>query len=130
MALSPDGLRLIVADVASGSMAAIDTESLEVRLDVPGTPDPRMLAWQAAAQFSLDGRTLFVAAGSEILLFDPRTLARQDRFALPSSATGLSTSPDGQRLYLSFGDRVIALDPATGRELTSIAVPGLRALRG
>jgi hypothetical protein len=130
LALSPDGHRLIVADRTSGSMAAVDTESLEIRLNVPGTPDPHAAEGQAAAQFSPDGRTLYVAAGSEVSSFDPRTLARQHRFELASSVTGLRVGPHAQRLYVSLDERVLALDAATGRELTSIAVPGLRTLRG
>ncbi|HEY3063530.1 MAG TPA: hypothetical protein VGL99_31545 [Chloroflexota bacterium] len=129
LAISPDGARVTVVDRTSGALAAISTNTLDVTLNVPGTPDAWADRGLASAHYSPDGSTLYVAGGSELLALDGASLAVRSRWPVAASMNGLAVSPDGQRLYLGLEGRVSVLDATTGRELRSIAVPELRALK-
>ena len=128
IAITPDGGRVIVVDRTSGSMAAIDTASLEIRMNVPGTPDARPARGLTSAQVSPDGQTLYVAGGSELQAIDPKSLVVRQRWPAAAEMNGLAISADGQRLYLGLSGRVAVLEAATAREVASVAVPELRAV--
>ncbi|MET8910126.1 hypothetical protein [Micromonospora sp. NPDC004551] len=124
MAISPDGGRLLVADVSSGTVADISTEDLAVRRTVPQD----RATGNAHAAASPD--RLFLAAGTAVRALDLTRLTRAVDWAVREAVTGLVPSRDGSRLYVGQRDSVSWHDPGTGRELGRVPVPGLVALRG
>ncbi|WP_239543333.1 YncE family protein [Micromonospora terminaliae] len=124
MAISPDGGRLLVADVASGTVADISTEELAVRRTVP-------LARGAGAAHAAAGPDrLFLAAGTTVRTLDLTRLTGTLDFPVREPVSGLVAGRDGDRLYVGQRDSVSWHDPVTGRELGRVAVPGLVGVHG
>ncbi|WP_433287467.1 YncE family protein [Micromonospora sp. CA-244673] len=124
MAISPDGGRLLVTDVSSGTVADISTEELTVRRTVP--QDRGTGAAHAAAG---DDR-LFLAAGTTVRALDLTRLTGTADWQVREPVTGLVLSRDGSRLHVGQRDAVSWHDAATGRELGRVPVPGLVGLHG
>lgn len=123
----PDGTRLYVVDVGSGSLAHIDPDELTVagvsRFSGADT------AGEAFAVTTMDGQ-LVVAAGTRIrsLSVGHRSTVPEREWTLSASARGLALGDHG-RLYVGQPDGVLACDLATGRELARTRVAELVALR-
>ncbi|MFG1661204.1 YncE family protein [Micromonospora chersina] len=124
MAITPDGGRLLVADVASGTVADIGTEELTVRRTVP---QPR---GAGAAHAAAGDDRLYLAAGTTVRALDLTRLTGTVDWRVREPVTGLVTSRDGSRLYVGQRDAVSWHDPATGRELGRVPVPGLVGVHG
>ncbi|MFJ8577865.1 YncE family protein [Micromonospora sp. NPDC093277] len=124
VAISPDGNRLHVVDVTSGSVAEISTEELTVRRTA-------VLARGTGAGHATAGHDrLFVAAGTTVRVVDVEALRDVAGWSVREPVTGLALSPDGNRLYLGQTDAVSWHDPATGAELGRAEVPGLVVVHG
>ncbi|WP_447137077.1 YncE family protein [Micromonospora sp. LZ34] len=123
MAITPDGRRLFVTDVASGGVAEISTEDLTVR----GTAT--LTTGTGTAHAAADGDRLFVGAGTTVRTVDLARLGPGTAWPVREPVTGLVLSPDGTRLHVGQRDAVSWHDPATGVERGRVAVPGLVALR-
>ncbi|MFI6262546.1 YncE family protein [Micromonospora sp. NPDC051006] len=124
MAISPDGRRLFVVDVTSGTVAEIATEELAVRRTatlVTGTGD----AYAAA-----DQDRLFVGSGPVLRTVDLAHLVPAAEWPVGEPVTGLVLNPDLGRLHVGQTASVSWHDSATGGELGRVAVPGLVGLRG
>ncbi|WNM39741.1 hypothetical protein RMN56_32365 [Micromonospora halotolerans] len=124
MAISPDGGRLLVADISSGTVADISTEDLAVRRTVP------LARGTGAAHAAAGTDRLFLAAGTAVRALDLTRLTGRVDWQAREPISGLVASPDGSRLYLGQRDAVSWHDAASGRELGRVPVPGLVGLRG
>ncbi|TDB70344.1 hypothetical protein [Micromonospora sp. KC723] len=123
MALSPDGRRLLVADVTSGTVAEISTEKVAVRRTAPLPPG-------AGPAYAVAGRDrLFLGAGTTLRTVDLGGLGVAAERSVRDPITGLVRSLDGARLDLGQASAVSWHDPATGKELGPAAVSGLVGLR-
>lgn len=122
MAVSPDGSTLYVVDPARGVIAAMDTETLETRVET-GVAFGDVTDADASVQVSADGSTLFVVAGgstSTLFTLDAATFEVTHRAELEGRISGLGLSGDGARLYAANGRGVAVLDPATGDALAEV----------
>jgi sugar lactone lactonase YvrE len=122
MAVSPDGSALYVVDPARGVIAAMDTETLETRVETDVAFGDVADA-DASVQVSADGSTLFVVAGgstSTLFTLDAATFEVTHRTELAGRISGLGLSGDGARLYAANGRGVAVLDPATGDALAEV----------
>jgi hypothetical protein len=123
----PDGARLYVVDVGSGSLAHIDSDQLTMagvsRFSGADT------AGEAFAVTTMDGR-LVVAAGTLItsLSLGHQSTVAEREWTLSAPARGLALGDHG-RLYIGQPDEVLACDLATARELARTPVADLVALR-
>ncbi|MET8835421.1 hypothetical protein ABZV78_16090 [Micromonospora sp. NPDC004540] len=124
MAISPDGRRLLVADVSSGTVADISTEELAVGRTVP------QARGTGAAHAAATADRLFLAAGTTVRALDLARLTGTVDWQVREPVSGLVPSRDGSRLYVGQRDAVSWHDAATGRRLGSIPVPGLVGVRG
>lgn len=124
MAISPDGGRLLVADVSSGTVADIATDELAVRRTVP------QARGTGAAHAAAGNDRLFLAAGTTVRALDLTRLTGAADWPVREPVTGLVTSRDGSRLYVGQRDAVSWHDAATGRELGRVPVPGLVGVHG
>ncbi|MFI7575870.1 YncE family protein [Micromonospora sp. NPDC049497] len=124
MAITPDGSRLFVADVTSGTVAEISTEDLTVRrtATVPGGT--------GTAHAAADRDRLVIAADRTVRTLDLTRLGVVADRTVGEPVTGLVFSADGQRLYVGQTDAVSWHDAGSGAELGRVAVPGLVALHG
>ncbi|MGY0004255.1 YncE family protein [Micromonospora sp. I033] len=124
MAMSPDGARLLVTDVSSGTVADISTEELTVRRTVP------QARGTGAAHAAASADRLFLAAGTTVRAVDLTRLTGRLDWQVREPVSGLVPSRDGSRLYVGQRDAVSWHDPATGRALGHVPVPGLLGLHG
>ncbi|WP_254876891.1 hypothetical protein [Verrucosispora sp. NA02020] len=123
MAIAPDGSRLYVADLTSGTVAEISTEELTVRRTavVPGASGP--------AYATADDERLFLGGAGVLRTVDAVGLRVVAERPVDAPVTGLVLGPDGGRLYVGGPSAVRWLDPTSGAELGRVAVPGLVGLR-
>jgi hypothetical protein len=126
MATTPDGNYLFVIDAGRGLVAALHTESLEVRttpIDLSGEGDIA----RTVAHVSPDGRTLLVsvagAEGSVVSAFDAATFEEIDSWRLEGVVSGLDFSSDGSSVYAATEGRIVVLDVRTGLEIGAVPVP-------
>jgi hypothetical protein len=128
---SPDGRSLYIVDAGEGMVAVMDTRSLEIvrsgRVDLGG--DASDLRTSLAV--SLDGSTLFVAAGTTpgtVSAIDTDDLTTVDAWPSPLPASGLGLSLDGTGLYVAGGGRIALLDLVTGESRTTVPTPVLEPI--
>ncbi|WP_241825556.1 YncE family protein [Micromonospora sp. CB01531] len=124
MAISPQGGRLFVADVTSGTVAEISTEELTVRRTAT------VASGTGSGHAAADSESLFLSSGTVVRRVDLEQLRPATDWSVRQPITGLVLSPDGKRLYVGQTGAVSWHDPATGNELGRVAVPGLVAVRG
>ncbi|WP_432050213.1 YncE family protein [Verrucosispora sp. NA02020] len=124
MAIAPDGSRLYVADLTSGTVAEISTEELTVRRTaaVPVASGP---AYAVA-----DDDRLFLGGAGVVRTVDAVSLRVVAERPVDAPVSGLLLGPDSGRLYVGGREALRWLDPASGAELGRVAVPGLVGLRG
>ena len=75
-----------------------------------------------------DGRQVWLAAGNELIAFDPASGEKLASIKLVGARAG--TAFDGRHLFQIVGDRIDKIDPKTGRVLGTIAAPGGGAASG
>jgi DNA-binding SARP family transcriptional activator/WD40 repeat protein len=117
-ALSPDGRRLYVAGADSAALRLYDVDS--GALVRSAVSDPVATQGASSIELSPDGATLAIATGSQILLFDARTLkpAGPALRAHTARVDDVSYAPDGRLLISASEDRsAIVWDVATGDPL-------------
>ncbi|WP_231605857.1 YncE family protein [Micromonospora sp. HK10] len=124
MAITPDGGRLFVADVTSGTVAEISTEALAV------TRTGRVAPAGGSAYAATDGHALFVGAGTTVRAIDLARLDSTAEWTVHDPVAGLVAAPGGSRLYVGQRAAVSWHDPVTGRVLGRVPAPGLVAVRG
>ncbi len=137
VAVSPDGRRLLVANVQNDSVSLVDLAGGQVSdLDLrkghglPGGTFPRAVVWTSAT-------SAYVTAerDREVIRLDlsspPRVAAR---IAVHGQPVALTAGPNGGLLYVAVNnsDAVAVIDPATDRVVGGVATAGPvgRAPRG
>jgi glutamine cyclotransferase len=70
---------------------------------------------------SYDGSHVWIAAGDQLVSFDPASGKTQRAIAVSAHA---GTAFDGRHLFQIAGDRIQKVDPKSGRVLATIAAPG------
>jgi hypothetical protein len=123
IALSPQGEHPIVVDGTSGTVARIDGGELTVRstAQFPGGGD----AGAVSALLAESGSRLVVASRAAVHVLRTDSLSTVARWPLAAPARGAALSADGKRVWVGRTDGAVALDLASGREVASVAVPGL-----
>jgi hypothetical protein len=126
MATTPDGSYLFVIDAGREIVAAMHTETLEVRTARIGLPVAGAID-RTTAQIAPDGRTLYVAVagegGSTVSAVDAATFEVLATWDLDGSISGLGVSSDGAHLYAALDGRVAMLDTVTGGEVGAVPLP-------
>jgi DNA-binding beta-propeller fold protein YncE len=123
MAISPDGLRLSVADATSGSLVQANTQSLAIeRVAAIGAAESSTAALASA------GPRVFVGAGPQVRVVDEAGTVTA-RWSVAGDVRGLGLSRDGTRLYAGGTDEIVWLDTATGTQRGRVPVAGLTGLR-
>jgi hypothetical protein len=125
IAISPDGLRLFVADRTSGRLAVASTKDLTVSkvITIPSGTGT------ASSAVSPDGRALYVGGDSRVDVVDLAALAVGASWDVRYDVRGLALSRDGQRVLLGYPGGVAWRHAGSGAELGRLAVPGLTAVR-
>jgi len=123
IALSATGEHPFVVDATSGTVARLDGEQLTVAQ--VGKFHAKSGGAGTAAAVSPDGATLFIGTGGNLIALRRSTLVTTSTLTLPSPIRGLGLSQDGSRVWVGQPDRVVALDASSGREVASVAAPGL-----
>ena len=120
IAITTDGVTLLVANPDSNSVTLVDTASRAVILELPVGVDPRSVA------ISPDDAVAYVAnQGSDSLsVVDLTTLAVAAEVAAGDRPVGVAVSPDGRFVAVAElgDDRVRFLDAATLSTLSTVAV--------
>jgi hypothetical protein len=126
---SPDGRWLYIVDAREGTIAVMNTRSLEVertaRVDLAATSGGASTVRTSVA-VSRDGATLFVAAGTSpgtVTAIDVTGLTVTDRWASPLPVSGLGIPLDGPGLYVAGDGRIALFDLASGEASVTVPTP-------
>jgi hypothetical protein len=106
LAVSPDGATLYVANVESGAVAEVDTETMLVERTETFDFDTR---GRAHAAVDPEG-TLYVTSGPWVVAIDTASFAEVDRWAMTDGVTGLQVSDNGRDVYVGLENRVATLN--------------------
>ncbi|HVF08769.1 MAG TPA: hypothetical protein VNC60_09340 [Actinomycetota bacterium] len=130
LAPSPDGRWLYIVDARQGTIAVMNTRTLDVertaRVDLATTGDAGRAGSmvRTSVAVSRDGDTLFVASGASpgtVTAIDVTDMTIAGRWPSPLPVSGLGLSLDGSGLYVAGDGRIALFDLGTGR--TSVTVP-------
>ncbi|HEY3021851.1 MAG TPA: hypothetical protein VGJ32_16750, partial [Solirubrobacteraceae bacterium] len=115
---APAGARVLVVGTGTNMVALVDvaTGGLAAQLDA-GAPT-------GAVAVAPNGRTAWVAAGTQVVGIDPNARALGARTDLGAGVGGLAVSPRGGRVYAVTGDRLAVLDATTLARLRTIRLHG------
>ncbi|HEY3188595.1 MAG TPA: hypothetical protein VGJ70_14035, partial [Solirubrobacteraceae bacterium] len=115
---APAGARVLVVGTGTNLVALVDvaTGGLAAQLDA-GAPT-------GAVAVAPNGRTAWVAAGTQVVALDPNARALGVRADLGVPVGGLGVSPRGGRVYAVTGDRLAVLDATTLARLRTVPLHG------
>jgi YVTN family beta-propeller protein len=152
MAVSPDGTRLVVANIYNDSVSLIDTDSNTVLWEydlrpynntpeLTGTAGGEAPFGVAIAPNFVGGSTVFISSirDREVVALPLRDIAPDggtlQRIALPGTPNNMLASADGTKLYVAQdnSDQVAVIDTATLRlagQIAPLQVPGLIRIGG
>jgi len=120
LALSPDGKRLFVAEVLNNSVTVIDTQSNEVRTEIPVKGNPYTVI------FSPDGAKAYVSSwgGGTVTVIDTATEKAGNTIATGDHPCAMALTPDGTRLLVcnANSDTVSVIDTAADRVVHTISL--------
>src|SRR3954451_35517 len=110
--------RVLVVGTGTNQVALVDvaTNQVAAQLDA-GAPT-------GSVAVAPDGRTAWVAAGTQVVALDPNARALGVRADLGAPVGGLPPSPRGGRVYAVMGDRLAVLDAASLAIIRHIALHG------
>ena len=123
LAVSPDGATLYVANVESGAVAEVDTETMLVNRTETFDLDTR-----GRANAAVDSKgTLYVTSGPWVVAIDTESFTEVDRWAMTDGVTGLQVSENGGDVYVGLEDRVATLNVDDGTT-EIVDTPGIRRI--
>lgn len=118
VAVSPDGARAYVANIASGNMSVIDLQAREKIADVA------IGAGAEGITVAPDGREIWVGANNDrkVVRIDAHSLEPVGEFAVEGIPIRVEHSPDGRHVAVSEADldRVLVFDAASQEEVARI----------
>ena len=132
IALTRDGTRGYVTDLAGDSLYALDTTqgSLATSIDLGALERPTRTP---AVAISPDGRWAYVSNATAMddyfIVLDTATNTVADKHALDVHPVGIAASPDGKRLYVAgcklacVDGTLLVFDAASGGVLSKIPLP-------
>jgi hypothetical protein len=125
IAVTPDGRRLLVADLSSGRLAIADTESLKI-LEILEVPNGTGTAYSAV---SADSKRLYLGIGADLHVVSLELLNVVARWDAGGEVRGLALSADGARLLVGYPGAVGWCGVADGAPQGRVPVAGLTELR-
>ncbi len=132
LAPSPDGRWLYIVDARRGTIAVMNTRTLEVertaRVDLASAGDTGGSASTVptSVAVSRDGDTLFVASGAApgtVTAIDINAMTFTERWPSPLPVSGLGLSLDGSALYVAGDGQIALFDLGTGRAGVTVPTP-------
>ena len=130
MATSPDGSILYLVDAIAGTIAEMDTRSLEIvrthDVDLGSSGGVR-----TSAAVSADGRVLYVGSavdGEAIHALATDTFAAVGRWEVGADVHDLEVATDGERLYAALDAAIALLDPDDGSTQGAVPIGGVEDL--
>ena len=136
LAPSPDGRWLYIVDSRRGTVAVMNTRTLEiertaqVELTDAATEGAGV---RTSLAVSRDGATLFVASGASpgtVSAIDIAGLTVADQWPSPVPVSGLGLSLDGSALYVAGAGRIALFDLGTGQASATVPTPVLDPIVG
>ena len=125
VSVAPDGKTLYVANSATGSVAAIDTETFAIEdvIDVAfGLGGP--------VHATHDGdSTLYLTQGATVIAIDTQAFEEKDRWSAPDMIKGLQVNEQASKLYVGLRDRIVVFDALDGDRLDTFVPPGVKRIR-
>jgi hypothetical protein len=125
IALTPDGRRLLVADLSTGHLAIADTDTLKI-LEVLNVPTGTGTAYSAV---SADNQRLYLGIGTNVHVVNLDPLTVVAGWDAGGEVRGLALSADGARLLVGYPGAVGWFDAGAGGQRGRVPVPGLIELR-
>ncbi len=130
LAPSPDGRSLYIVDSSEGTIAVMDTRSLEIErtAQVNFTDAAEGTGVRTSLAVSRDGAMLFVASGASpgtVSAIDIAGLTIADQWPSPVPVSGLGLSLDGSALYVAGAGRIALFDLVTGETSATVPTPVL-----
>ena len=132
LAPSPDGRWLYIVDSRRGTVAVMNTRTLEIartgEVELSGTATDPASSVRTSVAVSRDGATLFVASGTSpgtVSAIDIADLTLVDSWASPVPVSGLGLSLDGAALYVAGAGRIALFDLSTGETSATVPTPVL-----
>ena len=125
LSVSPDGGRLYVANSATDSVAAIDTETFAVE-DVVDVQFGRGGPVHATPG---GDSLLYLTDGPNVIALDAATLEMIGRWSTPDMIKGLQVNQETSKLFVGLKDRIVVLDAVNGERLDEFAPPGVKRIR-
>lgn len=120
--VTPDSKRLYVNDVDSGTMAEVDTQSLEVLR----TGDQPVATSGYTPRGVHDGdHTLYLARGPFLSAIDTKTLTEVATWTMDDKIRGVQVAADASKVYVALDREVVTLQAETGKELDVLDPPGV-----
>lgn len=120
LALSPDGTRLIVGELANHAIDVIDVASGKVVHRIAGVAEPQGVAFDKTGALILAAER----AGGALVLFDAKTFAPAGRIALGEDADNIRIDPRNGRVVVGYGDGALAvIDMEARTVLARVALP-------
>src|SRR3954452_4697858 len=112
------GARVLVVGTGTNQIALVDvaTQQLAAQLDA-GAPTGSVAGGP-------DGRTAWVAAGTQVVALDPNARTLGVRTDLGAPVGGLATSPRGGRVYAVIGQKLAVLDAGSLAVIRHVALHG------
>jgi hypothetical protein len=125
IAITPDGQRLLVADLSSGRLAVADPNELKI-LNILPVPTGTGTAYAAV---SADSQHLYLGIGADLHVVDLAAGKALARWDAGGDVRGLALNGDGTRLLVGYPGAVGWCGTADGAPQGRIPVPGLIELR-
>ncbi|MDQ3953612.1 MAG: hypothetical protein M3279_11730 [Actinomycetota bacterium] len=120
--VTPDSKRLYINDVGAGTMAEVDTQSLDVLRT--GSQEVATSAYKPRGIHDGD-HTLYLARGPFLSAIDTNTLSETETWTMPATIRGVQVAADASKVYVALARQVVTLDAATGKELEVVNPPGV-----